>query len=42
MIPKCIAPEDQILKAFDLLKNATSPLVIVGKGSAMTRAEISI
>ncbi len=37
-LPIFVPPEDQILKAVELLKTAKNPLVIVGKGAAYSGA----
>ncbi|CAL8130686.1 unnamed protein product [Orchesella dallaii] len=40
--PVSVAPQDEILKAIELLKSAKNPLVIVGKGAAYARAEQNV
>jgi 2-hydroxyacyl-CoA lyase 1 len=41
-IPKCLCPLSDIQKAINLIKSAKSPLVIIGKGAAYSRAEREI
>ena len=40
--PITMAPQSEIIKAFELLKNAQRPLVVVGKGAAYGRAEQNV
>lgn len=41
-IPRCLASQESLAQATALLKSAKQPLVIFGKGAAMTRAESQI